>query len=309
MSRRRVLGVVAVAALMAGLAWPAHATAADAVAVGWWTRNPGQSAPAGGMAVSSAPDGAVSVSAIRIDVGAGVISARISAGETGGVAQASAPLRICPTVNSWTPAEGGALADAPPADCAAGEVDFVRDADAASWSADVSNLVGGAQGVVSLAVVPGESSSPLAPTFDVRLAAPTVESTPLPIPVEVLDPTAGSGSWSGDDGSAPASGASFDFESSPATDGPGFTPGGFSGSATPDPAAPEPPTAPDADTDEAPVMDDLDEFAVPPLVPTSSSETPNHRTVGKALTYVLLSALAGVVVGGGSRIARVRSLA
>ena len=76
------------------------------------------------------------------------------------------------------------------------------------------------------------------------------------------------------------------------------------------PAAP-PTTAP-AETDTGEGGDDLaadDEIAVPPLVPTASGGEPDHRTVGKAVTYVLLSALAGVVVGGGSRIVRLRSVA
>lgn len=309
MRRRFLASSAVVAALVVGIVglMPSVSAAGAVDAVGWWTRNPGQSAPAGGIAVAAAPDGPVTVGAVAFDAGDGAASARITAVETGGVGASTATLQVCLAEDGWTPVEGGALADAPKNSCETRAVPFERDADAATWSADVIDLVGGEVGMVSLSIVPA-GGDPLA-AFDVRFATPVVEVTPIPPPTEVTAPTDGSGfgTDTSNSGGAPASGGSFDFSPAPAdvAPSPSFDP-------APAPAAePETPVTVDpattGDTEPPPEATD-DEVAVP-LLPTSAGGSTDHRTVGKALTYVGLSALAGIVVGGGSRVRRLRATA
>lgn len=303
---RAVVVPVLVALALFGLIPSTQASPGDVTAVGWWTRNPGQTAPAGGMAVAAAPDGAVTTSAVAFDAGDGLLSATLTAVETGGVATSAAGLQVCASDPGWTPAEGGALADAPEGSCEQASVPFERDADAQTWSADVTSLVAGTSGVVSLVLVPADDAALAA--FDVRLAAPVVDAQPIPEPAQVpFEPDSSSSGSGGGDGGTPAGGgfSTPDFDT-------GFSP---QPQATPsfEPEAPaEPSTSVPAETDAGEGGDDLaadDEIAIPPLVPTASGGEPDHRTVGKAVTYVLLSALAGVVVGGGSRIVRLRSVA
>lgn len=291
------LGLVLVAASAAP---PVGAAAGDVTATGWWSRNPGQSAPAGGGAVALAPDGPVTVTAIRIDAAEGLSSATLSLVETGGVGQASGGIAACVAADDWEPAEGGALSDAPATECDDGIV-LERDADASTWTADISSLVADAEGSVTVALVPSGGDDPLAPPFDIRFAAPVVEAVPAP---------------DADDGG----GGSFDFGSPPppasdtgssAQPAPTFAPapetGSFGVETPASPAAdPSPEPLPAETTDDGPAPEPEDELAFTPLVPTADVGGEDHRTVGKAVSYVVISAIAGAAVAGGSRLSRTR---
>ena len=187
---------------------------------------------------------------------------------------------------------------------------------------------------MSLTVVPDQAAAGLA-AYDVRLAAPTVAATPVASSSSGSSSGSGSGSFdfgssgSGSDDSS-GSGSSSDFASGGSSDsssgssgssgsfdsGSGFAGGGAAsafGSTTPKPDAPTDdaatttPAADDAGLDGTGSVTD-DELALTPVLPAGSS-VDDQKTVGKALTYIVLSALAGVAVGGGSRLNRRRALA
>lgn len=165
------------AAALAALGWAAlgagGAAAATAVTeVGWWTRSPLASAPDGGFAVGSGPDGATSVAAVRIDLEGGVDTLVLEVQPTsGGVALGS--LEVCVVADTWTAVAAGALDDAPQTACDADSVPFARAGDA--WRADVSSLVSASSGVVSLGVLPTAGSGTV--PFEVAFEAPAVRAT------------------------------------------------------------------------------------------------------------------------------------
>jgi hypothetical protein len=143
-------------------------TAPSVIEVGWWTRSPVASAPNGGIDVAAGPDGPTSVAAVRVDLGdSGVRQLTLQLHEAGGTLMQTATLRVCPTSKPWLAISGGALADAPPAECDLKAVDATRDAQG-SWTVDVTPLVQTRTGTVSLAVVPGAGA-----VFDLQLQRPT----------------------------------------------------------------------------------------------------------------------------------------
>lgn len=306
-TRRTALALlVGLAGAVLGSTSAAGAQEGAGVTVGWWTRSPAQSAPEGGFAVASAPDGPVTVAAVVFDVRNDIAAGTLTAQETGGVGQAGATVVVCPASGPVTvPDEpGGAFGDAPEPACDRGSVPFERDADSRRWSADVSALVAGLGGDVSLMLVPGPREGPLPPTFDVRFAAP--EAQLRLVPAET--PT------------QPETSPSPDPETSAAPPTPPRQPETFSAGP---PTSPNPPAAPPLfDTasptveptvpheDTAPETDDdsTGEETAAPLLPTARTTSGGGAEVGKAFTYVLLSALAGAVVTGASRASRGRRL-
>lgn len=176
--RMRSLIIGAMAATVVGaISWPAAAIAGVPVsAVGWWTNAAVKpSPPKGGIAVSIDPSGSTSTAAIRIDTGSGGVSrATLQLTEANGEGQQVATLEACPSDNSWKPAQGGSLSDAPKASCAT-NVQLARSA-SGIWQADIYPLLSGKTGSVSIAIVPGPPPSGLpAGVFQVDFQPPVVQ--------------------------------------------------------------------------------------------------------------------------------------
>lgn len=304
MSRWRIAAVAAASLL---ITVPASAQeTASITAVGWWSRSPGQQAPVGGFAVANAPDGPVTVAALLIDTGrAGVASATLTAVETGGVASAVAAVRLCAADDGWTPEPGGAMAEAPASDCDAATTAFERDADAATWSADLLPLLSGRTGVVSVAFVPAEGAGAAAAglppvAFEVRFAAPTLDARP----------NATSSEGAGGAGPTPsaddaAAGATPESAAQPAA--PVRAEVGPSLFVTPDPAPVEPPVAPanqPAETAAPPAPEAGEPQEVASVFADGDG---NGRRWGQALVFLVVSAAAGCGAGFGRRYLRTRA--
>lgn len=169
------IGATAVGVVAAG-GWTTPARADVPVsAVGWWTNAAVKpSPPKGGIAVSLDPTGSTSTAAIRINTGSGGVSrATLQLTEAGGDGQQVASLEACPTDNSWKPADGGSLSDAPKASCAT-KVDLARSASGV-WQGDIYPLLSGSTGSVSIAIVPGSPPSGLpAGVFQLDFQPPVV---------------------------------------------------------------------------------------------------------------------------------------
>lgn len=280
---------------------PVGAQAAADVDVGWWTRSPAQSAPEGGFAVASAPDGSVTVAAVVLRPGGVVVRGAITAEETGGVAQAAAPIIVCPTTDPvMLPEAGGSLEDAPEPDCERGSVPFERDAETLRWTADVSTLLESeSRDDVSLALIPEPSDGPLQPAFDVRFAAPNAElvvasadaDPDRPIASEDMTPALGSEPSSFPSGPAPP-----DMSPSP------FEPGSSGDESVSTDS--EVPVVPDEGLQEPTSTEQTDEFAVAPTARATAGTDPAGPGVGRAVSYVVISALAGAVVAGAKRFSR-----
>lgn len=148
------------AAVVFALEMPASAHAASSAVltitdVGWWSRRPGAAAqPPAYFEVASGLQGDESVAALRVPLAGAVLSATIDLAESGGVAQQTAALKICTTNAPWSPANPGAFADAPKADCGA-SVEPKRDA-SGRWGADITGLLAsaGSSGSATLMVMP-----------------------------------------------------------------------------------------------------------------------------------------------------------
>jgi len=165
---RRVL--VMAAAVAAATLTSAPVAGSPAAAVGWWTRSPVASAPAGGFEVAKAPDGALSVAAVRIDAGAAVTRGRLDLTQTEGAGDQVAAVTVCPAGDDWTPATGGDLAKAPPARCDLASVALTR-GEGGAWTADVTALLASPNRPGwSLALVP----DPGAPPYRLAFGPPDV---------------------------------------------------------------------------------------------------------------------------------------
>jgi hypothetical protein len=200
------LGLSVLLVVLVGGSTPAQA-AVPVSAVGWWTRSPSPAAPPdGGIAVGEAPDGNLSVAAIRISTGGGASGAKLTLAESGGQGQEAASLQVCTTADGWNSAAGDDIGLAPRPDCPTEPVLLARDA-AGSWTADLSTLVAGKTGEVSLMIVPGPPPAAVpgvaaAGAFQVAFNPPTVDGTVAP---EASDSSSGS-SYSFSD--TPSSGSS-----------------------------------------------------------------------------------------------------
>lgn len=187
--RIRALAAAATAALACSVVGMGSAGAVTDVAeVGWWTRSPVSSAPDGGFAAGAAPDGVTAVAAVRVDVGGGVDTLVLEVHPTRD-AVALASLEVCTTPDTWAAVAGGPLDDAPLTACEGDTVPFAPAGD--GWRADVSSLVDGATGSVSLGVVPTAGSGTV--PFEVAFEPPAVRSTgaaaPAPTPAPRPAPT------------------------------------------------------------------------------------------------------------------------
>lgn len=300
----RGLGIAAVAALAWSVGGVGSAGASGEVTeIGWWTRNPLSSAPEGGFAVGSAPDGVTAVAALRIDVGGGVESLVVDVQPASdGIALGS--LEVCVAPDTWAAATGGTLADAPTTVCEGDSVPFARAG--ASWRADVSSLVQSATNSVSLAVVPiaGSGTVPFEVTFEpptaratsVTAAAPTDSPSPSPSPSPAPAPS-------------PVPSGSPTISPSPSATP--ISPGGISSAprVTVPPVSAEQPAAP-ADDPTATAVDDeassTIELANSGLLDDVASSQPRW---GEALILVLIGFGVGAGVYGVSRFSARRAMA
>ena len=155
--RRSILALAALLACLGGTA-PARADEAPTVTgVGWWTRSPAAGAPpTGGLTVGMAPDGPVSVAAVRLQA-AGATTLELEIGEVGGLLPEAASILVCAGADDWVPVQGGSMADAPSPDCST-SVPLSRD-DQGRWNVDLRPLVRDREAPVSLVLVPAGSGT------------------------------------------------------------------------------------------------------------------------------------------------------
>lgn len=153
----RVLSL-ALGTMLAGGAASASAASATITEVGWWTRDPAAAAPDGGLAVGNAPDGALTVAAVRIQVPTGRAgTVTLTLVEADSVAPLGAGVRACVTRSPWVAATGGSFDEAPAPACDAGSALLTR-ADDGSWKGDISALVTSGSSSASVVIVPDDGA-------------------------------------------------------------------------------------------------------------------------------------------------------
>jgi len=314
-TRRWVAGaVVATVAVAAPLVpSPADAAGASVTGLGWWSRNPTSSAPAGGLAVGVAPDGAATVAAVKLDLGDGVSSARIELTEAGGFGAEIAGAVACITGAAWEPVEKGAFEEAPATTCGDEPmVALARDAEAMTWSADLQPLLTDRSGEVAIALIPDArpeaGSIGGATPFEVQWNGPPVVTS-----------TAAAGSTSGASG-GPVS-------PRPASPSPSSSPSSSSSSPSPRPATrpampasstgsltvtapPVPTPAVSATTTTVAAVEVASGEATngAPFALASGATPgggdPAEKPYAQAVFFLAVSAAAGLVAGFGRRFAR-----
>lgn len=304
MKRTLVTAGVAAALALGMAAPPTGAQVAATVAeTGWWTRRPGAAAlPPGGFEVAEAPDDDVSVAALRVRTSGRLTRARLILTEAGGVRQADAALRVCVTASSWAPANPGAWASRPSADCSGGGIELARDATRTSWSANVLPILPATAGTATLMIVPGTPPSGLPiDGFQVTFASGAVDADMAPDEDDEDDGIGTGGSPFGDSGGSSSSGSSFGFGFGGDVDGP--APFDFSGA-----------VGGVTDTTGAEVADSAtaagDESAVQPFGrPTAVAANPGAgEPWGRLPGLIVLAAMAGAVTAFVRRTARERGL-
>jgi len=229
--RRRVAAAASLIGLLVLLSGVATALSGDSPEnTGWWSSEPGASAQeGGGFQVSAVGGTAASVAAVRFSTPSGVTSAKLSLQEaSGGFVTPATSLQACITNDSWEPANPGAMADAPKADCSGG-VALTRDEASLVWTAEVAGLMPTAGGSPSLMIVPGTTpggGSPLDPGF--RITFSEAKLSVVSAPGTTASLSSGSNSV---DFSSPSGASSYD---------PGSAGGSITGigSVTPTTAAP-----------------------------------------------------------------------
>lgn len=149
------------------VAAPAHADEITVVDVGTWTRDPlAADPPEGGIAVANAPDGPMTVAAVRFSGSATGVMLHLP--QVDAVAPLGAVVQACVTTSPWEPATNGDLAAAPAADCSSGMVSLTVDTEGV-WSGDISVLLARS---TSLVLLPGPDAPPV---FSLTFEPPTVE--------------------------------------------------------------------------------------------------------------------------------------
>ena len=286
--RRRLAAGGALLALVLLLSGVAAALDGDSPqSTGWWSSEPGASAQdGGGFQVGAVGGTAVSVAAVRFSTPSGVTSAKLSLQEaSGGFVTPATSVQACITNDQWQPANPGAMADAPKADCSKG-VPLERDATTLVWSADVASLLPTGGGTPTLMIMPGTTpggGSPLDPGFRVTFSEAKLAVVSAPGTTAAIAPS------SGVDFSSPQGAASYD----PGTSGGAIT--GI-GAVTPTTAAP-------ATTSST--INQGEAFAPPPLAKGAS---PGGGRSGKSqpwfrlLFLVPLSAAIGIASVYGRRL-------
>lgn len=210
---------------------PANA-AVPVTQTGWWTRSPAPpTVPDGGLAVGVAPDGNVSVGAIKLDTAGGATSAKVTLKESDGQGQQAASLQVCTTNDEWNGAKGDDLATAPRATCPEKPVLLTRNDDG-TWTADVASLIASQSGEVSIMIVPAPSAAPVpgvqTGAFQVSFDKPVVDGAVLPA-TDTSSSSSGSDIFGAD--TAPSSSGSFDAPAYSVETSPAFAPVGNTPSA------------------------------------------------------------------------------
>ena len=154
-----LLGAAVFVALAGGTGVRAE-SGANVTEVGWWSRAPAATTPAGGgFEVADSPGGALSVAAIRVNVTApSLTSARLVLPENNQTG--NGVLQVCTTASAWRPESPGMYDQAPAPDCGSA-IAMVRDPAQPAWTAEVMPLLSGGPREVSLMVVPGPAPAPL----------------------------------------------------------------------------------------------------------------------------------------------------
>jgi len=285
--RKLVAGSVLVLVTLTVL-WAMPASAAT-TAVGWWTRSPVASAPEGGVAVGNAPDGPLSVAAVGVDLGRGVSSATLTIEQTGGTAPPAGQLVACLIGGGFESAAGAPIEEAPATTCDGASVPVV--ANGTTWTANLREIVGDAQGAVGVAIVPATGSSAL---FDLQFDAPSFTSTP-----------SSSSSSSSSGGTTATTMAPRESTATTTAPRPSSAPVTF--------AVPRPPTvAAPASTTTTLALDSSEAAAAASAVPNidaSSTFSGNAggneaegRPIGQAVTMVLIAVIVGIAAGVAHRL-------
>ena len=305
MRRRTVLGGAFLAWLIVTVVagtGRAQEAAATVMEVGWWSRQPGATAPESGFSVADAPDGAVSVAALKIDVRAQrVTKASLVLGEGEGTGGAEiAAIQACASPSDWQPASPGALSAAPKADCTKA-VDLKRAG--TLWQGDLTSLLS-SSGVVSVSIVPKAGASaglPVKAVWNVTIASISLESEGEGISEgSTIAPSLADDDSGGGSGSIVSGG--FEVVTPPSVTS-SFRPSPFVPT-TPTPAAPlEPalnaPPAPAAA--EAPAQAT---GTFPRRIDSSPPGDRDGRPWVRALVFLPLAALAGAGAAAGRRAAQ-----
>ena len=174
---RTLVAAAAAAALAGVLFWPAGARAQDAATiseVGWWSRNPAAAPPSGGFQVARAPDGDLSVAALRVQVASPPTAARLLLQQAQAVGTPT--MQVCKTTATWSAA---AHSDPPPERDCASAIPLQPDTAAGGFAADVVALLGGG-GEVSLMIVPMPDSanpSPIQTPFQADFTGATLSAS------------------------------------------------------------------------------------------------------------------------------------
>ncbi len=185
---RRAAAVLVGAAILSAAAAPVFATAGDPV-TGYWARTrtglpvplePLEPVPDGGTWVASDPSGPVAVSALRIDLAAGLVAVELRV--TVARAVGTPAVQACPTTDRWAPEQGGRLEGAPIGDCSA---PLVARIDGTSLVVGLPAGLGTVN--VLLRPVPGSAFSL---TME-RATAATVITAPAPDPFVAPPPAQG----------------------------------------------------------------------------------------------------------------------
>ena len=176
--------------------------AATVVETGWWSRQPA-AVPGSAFEVARAPDGDVSVTALRIKVDGQVSSAQLQLSE---VQLAGSPsLQVCATLATWTapnPAPG-AWDTRPAPTCGSTPVRMVHDEVQKLWSADIRSFLPTGQPTASVMIVPVADEAitvppPLPPPpVGVPVAPPVTVPPPSTIPGQTPVPLPFTASFSG----------------------------------------------------------------------------------------------------------------
>jgi hypothetical protein len=160
--RRRSTAVVALSAVILALAGVfAGSSGAESpvypgiIETAWWTDMIGASGQDKGMTVGASPDGGRSVGAVRLSAAYGLNSAFLDLTEVAASAPGGGGVRICIGPNAWQAVEQGDLGDAPRVSCDdTTSVPAIRDDATAKWSADLSTILAGRTGEVTVVLVP-----------------------------------------------------------------------------------------------------------------------------------------------------------
>ena len=161
--------------------------AASVAETGWWSRQPA-AVPGSAFEVARAPDGDISVTAIRIRVDGQVGSAQLQLTEV--QTTGSPSLQVCPTLATWTVPNPlpGAWDSRPAATCGPTPVRLVRNDVQGIWSVDLRSFLPPGQPTVSVMIVPAPDESitvppPLpAPPVGIPVAPPVTPPPPSTIP-------------------------------------------------------------------------------------------------------------------------------